>query len=125
LDASNGSGAVYVLDSITGGLLWSAAHEGEVDTSVPIAVTITENWLVYAFAEEGSHGHHTRIVSTELYEKKQKGDTFSSYDREKPFSISQSFIFPGRITFLATSQTLHGISTKALLGVFMAGIGWL
>ena len=123
LDAGTSSSTVYVLDAINGGLLWTATHEGEVDTSVPISLTVTENWLVYAFAEKGSHGRHTRIVSTELFEQKQRGETFSSFDREKLYFISQSFIFPGRITSLATSQTLHGITSKALLGMWLGSLG--
>ena len=44
--------------------------------------------------------------------------TFSSLADEKPYAISNSFIFPGRITAMSSSQTQHGISTKALLGQY-------
>lgn len=81
-----------------------------------MSVAIAENWLVYAFAEKGSSGRQTRIVSTEIFEKRQKGETFSSFDRAKPYSVSQSFLYPGQITAMSMSQTVHGISSKALLG---------
>lgn len=41
--------------------------------------------------------------------------TFSSFVGVKPYAVSQAFVFPGRITSMAISQTLHGITTKSLL----------
>ena len=40
----------------------------------------------------------------------------SSFDNNKPYVLSKAFVFPGRVNAIATSQTLHGISMKALLG---------
>lgn len=114
--SSRSAMTIYAIDAVTGSLIWQARHEGDVDTTAPISIALTENWLVYAFSEKGPAGGHTRIVSTEMYEDKQRGEAFSSYAREKLFTTSQSFLFPARITALATSQTLHGVSSKALLG---------
>ena len=62
------SASVYIIDSVTGSLVWSASHNGQVAKADTVYVALTENWLVYAFADNSSEGLQTTIVSVELYE---------------------------------------------------------
>ena len=76
---------VYLIDSITGLLVWNGDQPAT-------SIALSENWLVY------SSGHD--LVSVELYENS---------------TISKTYVFPGRVTSLSMSQTEHGITTTALL----------
>jgi hypothetical protein len=40
----------------------------EADPEAGVVVTLSDNWLVYAFREAASLGKPTRLVSVELYE---------------------------------------------------------
>lgn len=139
--------AVYLLDTVSGRLVWSTRHHGVAAANV--AMTLSDNWLVYAYAGAGE-GHQSTVVSVELYEEEEKdvkryaclpwiaatsipaepppepmltssllvtlSEHFSSHDDKIPYALSRSFVFPARVTAMATSQTLRGITTKALLG---------
>lgn len=59
---------IHLIDTVTGSLVWTAQHAGEADSSAPVALSLTENWLVYSFSEKKSEGRHTQVVSVELFE---------------------------------------------------------
>lgn len=63
--------AIQVIDSVSGDIVWETTHSGEADVSAAVSVTLTENWLVYAFADKTAEGKETRIVSVELFEGNQ------------------------------------------------------
>lgn len=124
---------------ITGGVVWEGRHSGDVEISAPVAVSLTENWLTYSYSEKDLEGKQTKVVSVELFENATQEvkasyvkcrphlllradvrlysrSTFSSYEKHQPYALSKAYIFPGRITSMSTSQTKHGVTSKALLG---------
>ncbi|KAM3083865.1 hypothetical protein ACMFMG_002026 [Clarireedia jacksonii] len=127
----------YLLDTISGDILYSAAHEG-VDTKKPIASVFTENWFAYSLwsdelstptSQPGSKGY--QLIVSDLYESPIPNDrgtlgssaNFSSlepYDIPNagpvlPYVVSQSFVIPEAITHMSVSQTRQGITTRQLL----------
>ncbi|TGO46960.1 hypothetical protein BOTNAR_0554g00070 [Botryotinia narcissicola] len=127
----------YLLDAVSGDVLYSANHEG-VDTKKPIASVFTENWFAYSlWSDELStttslHGlKGYQLVVTVLYESPIPNDcgtlgsnaNASSLDPSDvlnagpvlPHVISQSFVVPEAITHMSVSQTRQGITTRQLL----------
>ncbi|KAK6594649.1 DUF1620 domain containing protein [Botrytis cinerea] len=127
----------YLLDTVSGDVLYSANHEG-VDTKKPIASVFTENWFAYSLWSDelstttslhGSKGY--QLIVTDLYESPIPNDrgtlgsnaNASSLDPSDvpnagpvlPHVISQSFVVPEAITHMSVSQTRQGITTRQLL----------
>ncbi|KAG4031100.1 hypothetical protein MFRU_010g02250 [Monilinia fructicola] len=127
----------YLLDTVSGDILYSANHEG-VDTKKPIASVFTENWFAYSLwsdeistitSLQGSKGY--QLIITDLYESPIPNDrgtlgsnaNASSLDPSEvpnagpvlPHVISQSFVVPEAITHMSVSQTRQGITTRQLL----------
>ncbi|TGO43429.1 hypothetical protein BHYA_0001g00580 [Botrytis hyacinthi] len=127
----------YLLDTVSGDVLYSTNHEG-VDTKKPIASVFTENWFAYSLWSDelstttslhGSKGY--QLVVTDLYESPIPNDrgtlgsnaNASSLDPSDvpnagpvlPHVISQSFVVPEAITHMSVSQTRQGITTRQLL----------
>jgi len=127
----------YLLDSVSGDILYSATHEG-VDTTQPITSALTENWFAYSLwadvlpttaALPASKGY--QIVVSELYESDVANDrgplgaagNFSSLEPSEipnaeptvPYVQTQSFLIPESISRMAVTQTRQGITTRQLL----------
>jgi hypothetical protein len=67
---SNSAASVYVVDSTSGAIVYESHLDG-IDTDAAVRLELTENWLVYSYAEKAisgkaSRGH--RLVSVELFE---------------------------------------------------------
>lgn len=135
----------YVLDSASGAVIHSVTHAG-VDTNLPIASTISENWFVYSlFSETSSLSQDAseidpqkvkgyQLVVSELYESPYPNDrgslatssnyssissTFADDDAtyHTPHVLSQTFLIPGPISSISVTSTLQGITTRSLLCV--------
>ncbi|KAH1303388.1 hypothetical protein KXW98_004081 [Aspergillus fumigatus] len=119
----------YLLDAISGRILHSSTQKG-VDTSQPIASTISENWFVYSFYGDPltpSDAKGYQLVVSELYESPLPNDrgplgsasNYSSIHGSNilplPHVISQAFIIPEPISHMAVTQTRQGITTRQLL----------
>ncbi|KAB8295863.1 hypothetical protein EYC80_008684 [Monilinia laxa] len=127
----------YLLDTVSGDILYSANHEG-IDTKKPIASVFTENWFAYSLwsdeistitSPQGSKGY--QLIITDLYESPIPNDrgslgsnaNASSLDPSEvpnagpvlPHVISQYFVVPEAITHMSVSQTRQGITTRQLL----------
>jgi hypothetical protein len=87
VDDAAGSATVYLIDGVTGTLLWTASHIGTVDTASGVTVTITENWLVYSFSDLEAEGKQTRLISVEFFERAR-----SKADATRYFHIQDSVI---------------------------------
>lgn len=128
--------SIYLLDSVSGAVLHTATHSS-VDTTIPLVLTISENWIVYTYygdddisTNQGAKGYH--LVVSELYESEFKNDrgvlgdakNVSSFAAKngKPHVISQSYIFPYRINTFAVSSTKQGITTRDILASIPSGI---
>jgi ER membrane protein complex subunit 1 len=124
---SNGF-TIDLLDSITGTVLYSCAHQN-VDTSSPIPSVISENWFTYSFlgnehSTSASKAH--QLVVVEVYESSipndrgplQSSTNYSSFDPgsiTKPHIITQSFTIPQPISHMSVTQTAQGITSRQLL----------
>ena len=128
----SGTASVYLLDSVSGAVLYSATHTS-VDKSKKIVALLCENWFVYSFYadEDVSSDVPTakgyQLVVTELYESPLKNDRgplrsmedFSSFDPQvagvKPYAISQTYISPIPIVAMSATTTKQSITTTDLL----------
>ena len=135
----------FILDSASGAVIHSVAHTG-VDTNLPIASTMSENWFAYSlFSETSSLSQDAseidqqilkgyQLVVSELYESPYPNDrgsletssnyssispTFTDEDEtyETPHVLSQTFLIPGPISSISVTSTLQGITTRSLLCV--------
>ncbi|MCJ1307577.1 hypothetical protein MMC25_001224 [Agyrium rufum] len=132
--------SVYLIDSISGQLLFTTKHTG-VDPTKPIPVTFAQNWFAYSLFSDPSIPYPTnpnvpqlpqpksyQMAISELYESIHPNDrgplgsaqNFSSlrFNPEHPSSphvISASYIVPGPITHLTTTTTLQGITPPSIL----------
>ena len=133
----------YVLDSASGAVIHSATHAG-VDSNLPIASTMSENWFAYSlFSETSSLSQDVtgidqqklkgyQLVVSELYESPYPNDrgplgTSSNYSsisptladedvrHDTPHVMSQRFLIPGPISSMSVTSTLQGITTRSLL----------
>jgi hypothetical protein len=122
--------SVYLLDSVSGNVLFEASHTG-VDTTRPIASIVSENWLSYSFtaksgAASPARGYHLVIAS--LMESSLPNDrgalgSATNYstlqpsggDAGLPHVISQSYQIGEEISHMAVSQTRQGITTRMLM----------
>jgi hypothetical protein len=127
----------YLLDSVSGSILYSTTHTG-VDTTQPITSALTENWFAYSLWSDvlsttasltASKGY--QIVVSELYESSIPNDrgplgpTDNSSSLEPPdipnaepalpHVISQSFLIPEPISHMSVTSTKQGITTRQLL----------
>lgn len=130
---STGVLSVYLLDGVSGALLWEASHEG-VDTTQTISGALSENWLTYSFTlgssfEVPSKGH--QLVVAEFFESTLPNDrgpfgAASNYSAIRPFAgvvgesakphvLSQTYHIPEPISHMAVTQTAQGITSKWLL----------
>lgn len=123
--------SIHLLDSVSGTILYTATHAG-IDTTKPIISTVSENWIVYSYygddniaGETAAKGYH--LVVSEIFESEIKNDrgplggaaNYSALAGEtgNPFVTSQSFIFPGEISLLATTSTRQGITSHEILAL--------
>jgi hypothetical protein len=127
----------YLIDSVSGDILYSTSHEG-VDTKQPITSVLTENWFAYSLwsdvlstttSSPGSKGY--QIVVSDLYDSAIPNDrgplgassNFSSLEPSEapngepaiPRVVTQSFVIPQAISHMVVTQTRQGISTRHLI----------
>lgn len=135
----------YILDAASGAVIHSATHTG-IDTDLPIASTISENWFAYSlFSEINSVSQDVsgidqqrikgyQLVVSELYESPNPNDrgllktssnyssigpTFTDGDEQfdTPYVVSQAFLINSPISSISVTSTLQGITTRSLLCV--------
>ena len=117
----------YVLDTITGTVLYSNAHSG-IDLSAPISTIMSENWFAYSYTAEASEsspkGH--QLVVGEMFESLVPDDrgplnsatNFSSmHGSAEPFTLTQTYQIPETISKMAVTQTKQGITSRQLLAI--------
>ncbi|RPA94002.1 DUF1620-domain-containing protein [Choiromyces venosus 120613-1] len=130
-DQTHSSASIYILESVSGIILYSALHVG-ADTTKPITATMSENWLVYTYfgseevnKEPAAKGYH--LVVSELFEHHlpnyrsplHPAKTYSALAGSigRPHVCSQSYIFPTEITSLGVTTTKQGITTREVLAL--------
>lgn len=131
------SASFYLLDSVSGEVLYSTTHES-VDTTQPITSLLSENWFVYSLwadVTKESTGSPSvkgyQLVVSDLYESSMANDrgplgattNYSSLNPSEdpssdpvlPHVITQAFIIPEAISHMAVTQTKQGITSRQLL----------
>ncbi|MCJ1393375.1 DUF1620 super [Xylographa bjoerkii] len=135
VSAAASTASIYLLDSITGQILYTTTHFG-VDTSKPIPATFSENWFAYSLFSDpslpGSASANTtsplpkahQLIMTELYESSlvnDRGPLGSATNSSSltllplPHTLSAAYVIPAGISHLTTTSTLQGITPRALL----------
>ena len=115
------SATISVIDSITGELVWSAAHVDEVSAAAGVQLALSENWLVYAFRDRRAVGQTTRLVSVELYRSdagplQPRNATRLAVPPAEIVAHARSFMHPHGFRSLAISETRLGVTMKNLIG---------
>lgn len=136
---------VYLLDSISGDVLYTTTHFG-VDSSQPITSIMSENWFAYSlFCDPVTLGEQDaksslplpkghQLIVAELFESPFPNDrgslgsasNFSALHPaasengglvETPHVQSQAFVIPSPISHMSITSTLQGITPRSLLCV--------
>ncbi|OLN96566.1 ER membrane protein complex subunit 1 [Colletotrichum chlorophyti] len=141
-NAGKSSLNIYLVDSVSGQVLYSATYEG-VDGKKNIQCTLAENWFVCTFFGQyslkddagqplsGQSLKGYQIVASDLYESDYADDrgplgdaaNFSSTDPVDsptgvplPSVVSQAWVLSAPIAALAVTQTRQGITSRQVLG---------
>ncbi|KAG0138397.1 hypothetical protein HOY82DRAFT_575518 [Tuber indicum] len=130
-DPLHSSASIYILESVSGVILYSAIHAG-ADTTKPITAAMSENWLVYSYfgteeanGKPAAKGYH--LVVSELFESRSPNyrgslaaaQMYSALAGEigRPHVLSHSYIFPAEISSLGVTTTKQGITTREVLAM--------
>jgi hypothetical protein len=120
---------VYLLDSVSGNVLYEASHSG-VDTTRTIPSVVSENWLCYTFTLKSggpptaSRGNH--LVIAELMESSLPNDrgalgpasnysTLQPGESSSPYVVALGYHIPEEISHIAVSHTRQGITSRLLM----------
>ena len=145
LGTQDSTATFYILDAASGAVIHSTTHTG-VETDLPIAATMSENWFAYSLFSEIStlsqdvsdidqqklKGY--QLVISDLYESPYPNDrgvlrASSNYSSIIPITVdedeldstphvlSQTYLIPGPISSISVTSTLQGITTRSLLCV--------
>ncbi|KAK9385750.1 hypothetical protein V1515DRAFT_607144 [Lipomyces mesembrius] len=116
------SAAIFLIDDVSGRLLYSSFHDDEVvDTAAGVKLVVGEHWVVYSYwSELATRGE--KLVVLDLYESDirnerwSKGQNFSSFtETPLPFVQGQAYLFPEHITSLAVSRSRFGITNRDII----------
>ncbi|KAL2150271.1 hypothetical protein VTH82DRAFT_7947 [Thermothelomyces myriococcoides] len=129
---------VYLLDTVSGQILYSAQYEG-IDLAKPIECVMAENWFVCTYfgqyslrdnAAQSLRGY--QVLVADLYESTEANDRgplggTASYSPVgpvdvptadgilRPAVVSQSYILSAPISALQVTQTRQGITSRQVL----------
>jgi len=141
LNDSSSTATLYLLDAVSGDILYSTSHAG-VDTKRTISSTMSENWFTYSLwadttsdtstsrSSSSAKGH--QLIIAELYESPLPNDrgplgsapnSSSIYPSTttidstipRPHVLSQAFLIPEEISTMAVTSTRQGITSRSLL----------
>ena len=133
INESESSAVVYLLNSVSGAILYTTTHYA-VDTTKLISATFSENWFCYTLSQDPILASEsdsdmipksTLLVMTELYESFIPNDrgplgsssNFSSITTSYPPDVvSASYVIPAELHHLATTSTKQGITPRSFLG---------
>ncbi|KAK9373281.1 uncharacterized protein V1513DRAFT_480534 [Lipomyces chichibuensis] len=116
------SAAVFLIDDVSGRLLYSSFHDDEVvDTAAGVKLVVGEHWVVYSYwSELATRGE--KLVVLDLYESDVRNErwsnaqNFSSFtETPLPFVQDQAYLFPEHITSLAVSRSRFGITNRDII----------
>ena len=124
---SSSSLSIYLIDAVTGSILYTTSHTGLLASETP-SIVLSENWLAYAYSSQDpeTSALNTQLVVAELYESPNPNDrgalaaqsNYSSYSPAAgtpPHVVTQSFTIAEPLSHLVVTQTGQGITTRQLL----------
>jgi hypothetical protein len=120
---------VYLVDSVSGNVLYEASHSG-VDTTRAIPSVVSENWLCYTFTlksggpSTSSRGNHliiAELMESSLPDYRGSLGASSNYstlqpgESSSPHVVALSYHIPEEISHMAVSHTRQGITSRMLM----------
>lgn len=119
---------LYIIDGITGNLLYTHSHDNEVVDSSSINLIEDDNWIIYSYYIK-SPKLEQRIVVIDLFDTAENAISndkeISIFDDRFNSTINsiskKSFIFPERIISMAPTQTKFGITLKSIIAITETG----
>lgn len=112
---------LYLLDSLTGTLLYAVQHEN-VDFDLPIVAVLSEHRLLYSLTAENvardpsnqdqSSVQASQLIVTEFYESTNANQRMST---KIPHAETRAFALPGPVSRCAMSATGQGITPRSLV----------
>ncbi|XP_066921649.1 ER membrane protein complex subunit 1-like [Clytia hemisphaerica] len=115
-----GSLFVYIIDAVTGHIVYHARHKGGEG---PVEMILSEHWLVYLY--HNSKGKRNEVAVVELFEgyEEKNNTAFSSLDPIEPTIIlSQAYVLPVTgVQAMVSTATERGITNKNILFGLSAG----
>lgn len=114
--------SVYLIDVVKGSILHEISHQA-VNVDVAPNIAIAENWIVYSYYSDDTEAVKGQIINVlEAYESAKPDERFTSKQNmssfandERPFVLSQAYIFAQPIKAMGTTTTRNGITTKEVL----------
>ncbi|ORX89945.1 DUF1620-domain-containing protein [Basidiobolus meristosporus CBS 931.73] len=123
--------SMYLIDRVKGTILHHSLHQGGIASPAhPVHVAYCENWVVYQFWSDGDllDGKEKGYVTVvhELFENEEEdmrvdSKVFSSFDEQRPYVMSQSFMFPEAVTAVGVTTTRNGITSREVLFALASG----
>ena len=135
------SASIYLLDSVSGQVLYSTKHYG-IDTEKPIAMAFTQNWFSYSIYSDPSIPiadatddalplpKSYQLIVSEIYESSIANDrgpfgsaeNYSSLSYNPslptyPYVYTRAYVIPAPISEMTTTTTQQGITPPSLLCV--------
>lgn len=116
---------INLVDSVAGRILYRVSHSNVHVNAIPVVVTISENWVFYAFVNKKTRKSELGVLS--LYEGKivkdgltafstpEQSSTFSSLDAPEPIVLAKTFVLPHAVTAMGVTATKEGISGRRLV----------
>ncbi|KAK9450095.1 uncharacterized protein V1518DRAFT_412976 [Limtongia smithiae] len=123
IDSKASSAAVFLIDSVSGRILYSSVHTGEgIDTAAGIKMVVGEHWVVYSYWSE-SVARGEKIVVLDLFESDIRNErwssgakNFSSFtDTPVPYVQGQAFLLPSHVQTLAVTRSRFGITSRDVI----------
>lgn len=113
---------INVIDTVTGGVLYTQVHNDKVALDSLINMVFGENWVIYTYFSLESIPEQ-KIAVIELYDSitpdKRISNPLIEYDAlegiYKPEVITKSYIFPEIIKNIHLAKTKFGITSKTLI----------
>lgn len=113
----NGVIKVYLLDGITGNMLYYHEHVQEAIDSKSIKLLMDDNWIIYSYLVV-SPVIEQRIIVTDLFGNKPNAKPVSNFDTNTTSVVkhyTKSYIFPEVIIDMKPTQTVAGVTVKSII----------
>ena len=116
---------INVIDTVSGQILYRGSHTNYDHSSSQVPVLISENWIVYAYANSKSRRTdlgvltlHEGIIEKHgisAFSTPDQETTFSSLTSPKPIVLSKLYTISKPVSAIGVTNTRGGITPKNLL----------